>query len=193
VAGVFCVRYVLVDMDFSRLDFSANGESLDVCVPREWRITPKKQDEEGNKVTAATMKDLLDESVPAPKSHVDPKSAFEIPKVKIVTPEMKLELAAIRLRRYAHKDKFMKSSDSKDIPSRFQIGTMVGGGAIAAGAGSESQAAGTSNRRKRSGKSHLSNLLHDDTVKDWLHKNIEKRHNVARPKSKHPKIRKNRI
>ena len=86
----------------------------------------------------------------------------------------------------------MKSSDSKDIPSRFQIGTMVGGGAIAVGAGSESQAAGTSNRRKRNGKSHLSNLLHDDTVKDWLHRNIEKRHNVARPKSKHPKIRKNR-
>lgn len=179
-------------MDFSRLEFSANGDSLDACIPGEWRISPKPVDDAETHAPAKSMKELLDSSVPAPKPHHDPKTCFEIPKVKIVTPEMKLELAAIRLRRYAYKDKFMKSSDSKDIPTRFQIGTMVGGGLVAVGGGSESQAAGTANRKKKSGKSHLSNLLHDETVKDWLHRNIEKRHNVARPKSKHPKIRKHR-
>jgi hypothetical protein len=179
-------------MDFSRLDFSANGDSLDVCIPGEWRISPKSAEEGQTHAPMKSMKELLDSSIPAPKAHHDPKTSFEIPKVKIVTPEMKLELAAIRLRRYAYKDKFMKSSDSKDIPTRFQIGTMVGGGLVAVGGGSESQAAGTMNRKKKSGKSHLSNLLHDETVKDWLHRNIEKRHNVARPKSKHSKIRKHR-
>ena len=179
-------------MDFSKLDFSLNGDSLDVCIPGEWRIKPKPVEEKQNETASMTMKELLDMSVPAPNGRHDPKARFDIPQVKIVTPEMKLELAAIRLRRYAYKDKFMKSSDSKDIPTRFQIGTMVGGSVIAAGAGSESQAAGTANRRKKSGKSHLSNLLHDETVKEWLHKNIEKRHNVARPKSKHSKIRKTR-
>ena len=179
-------------MDFSRLDFNLNGDSLDVCLPGEWRITPKPVEEIQAQVAGKTMKELLDATVPAPNVPRDPKARFDIPQVKIVTPEMKLELAAIRLRRYAYKDKFMKSSDTKDIPTRFQIGTMVGGNVIAAGAGSESQAAGTANRKKKSGKSHLSNLLHDETVKEWLHKNIEKRRNVARPKSKHPKIRQNR-
>jgi len=179
-------------MDFSRIDFSVNGDSLDVCVPGQWRIAPKPLEEVQAQVPAKSMKELLDQSVPAPNVPHDPKARFDIPQVKIVTPEMKLELAAIRLRRYAYKDKFMKSSDSKGIPTRFQIGTMVGGNVIAAGAGSESQAAGTANRKKKSGKSHLSNLLHDETVKEWLHKNIEKRHNVARPRSKHSKIRKNR-
>jgi hypothetical protein len=139
-----------------------------------------------------TMEELLNDSIPVPHKRSNPHAAFEIPKVKCITPELKLELAAIRLRRYAYKDKFIKGSDTKDIPTRFQIGTVVGGGLVAVGGGSESQAAGTVNRKKKSGKSHLMSLLKDDTVKDWLHKSIEKRHNAPRPKTKHPKIRKNR-
>ena len=179
----------LLVMDFSSLDlpFEIRG----ACVPGEWKISSDSKPLSEHK-KFQTMEDLLNDSVHVPQRRSDPKAAFDIPKVKCITPELKLELAAIRLRRFAYKDKFIKGSDTKDIPTRFQIGTVVGGGLVAVGGGSESQAAGTVNRKKKSGKSHLMSLLKDDTVKNWLHKNIEKRHNVARPKSRHPKIRKNR-
>jgi len=176
-------------MDFSCLDLPIQMPG-GACVPGEWKVDCSRALVE--KKSFETMQELLDVTRPDRNVRTNPNSAFEIPKVKCITPEMKLELAAIRLRRFAYKDKFVKGSDSKAIPTRFQIGTVVGGGLIAVGGGSESQAAGTANRKKKSGKSHLMNLLKDDTVKEWLHKNIEKRHNVARPKSKHPKIRKNR-
>ena len=174
-------------MDLSRLDTPVPV----TCLPGTWGLSAS------NPVVSAprdveegmTMEDLLDASCPGMKKRVSPATRFEIPKVKILTPELKMELAAIRLRRFAYKDKFMKASDSKDIPTRFQIGTVVGGGLQAVGGRRESQAAGTANRRKKSGKSHLTNLLKDETVKAWLHKNIEKRTNVARPKSKHAKIK----
>ena len=173
-------------MDLSRLD-SGLSSSV-VCVPGTWSIRKPAQSVDEVK-NGMTMEDLLNDNIPVHKQKVSPGARFEIPKVEHITPELKLELAAIRLRRYAYKDKFMKSSDSKDIPSRFQIGTVVGGGLQAVGGGRESQAAGTTNRKRKNGKSHLLNLLHDDTVKDWLHKNIGKRANVARPKSKHPKVK----
>ena len=170
-------------MDLSRLD---SGINL-TCLPGTWGltrsnpiVTPINEVSDG-----MTMADLLEASCPGGKEKRNPSARFEIPKVKHVTPEMKLELAAIRLRRYAHKDKFMKSSDAKDIPTRFQIGTVVGGGLQAVGGGKESQAAGTWNKKQKKGKTHLSSLLQDETVKSWLHKNIQKRTNVARPKSKH--------
>jgi hypothetical protein len=176
-------------MDLSRLD-TGLPEPL-VCLPGTWAITKEnpvvKPIELGDE--EITMEELLNMTVPGEKKKISPNALFEIPKVDHITPEMKLELAAIRLRRYAYKDKFMKSSDSKDIPSRFHLGTMIGGGMQAVGGGKESQAAGTANRKKKKGKSHLTNLLHDDTVKDWLHRNIQKRTRVARPKSKHPKIK----
>jgi hypothetical protein len=174
-------------MDLSRLD-TGLPEAV-VCVPGSWMISQDKpvvrQIELGNE--DISMEELLDMTVPVQKKRVSPNARFEIPKVTHITPEMQLELAAIRLRRFAYKDKFMKNSDSKDIPTRFQIGTVVGGGMEAVGGGKESQAAGTSNRRRKKGKSHLANLLRDDTVKNWLHKNIQKRQNVARPKSKNYK------
>lgn len=176
-------------MDFSRLDTSL---AASVCVPGQWKLTKENASEitgvMPNVAPASSLVDLLNATVPTPGTKSNPCTGFEIPIVKVVTPDMKLELAAIRLRRYAYKDKFMKSSDSKEIPNRFYIGTMVGGGLQAVGAGGESQAAGTTNRRKKSGKSHLMNLLHDDSVKEWLQKNIEKRTRVARPKTKHPKV-----
>lgn len=175
-------------MDFTRLD-SGLSSSL-MCVPGSWNVskpTPEALD------PGMTMQDLLDASIPVGRKKSNPVSRFEIPKVEHITPELKLELAAIRLRRYAYKDKFMKSSDSKEIPNRFQIGTVVGGGIQAVGGGKESQAAGTANRKKKRGISHLRDLLHDDTVKDWLHKNIGKRANVARPKSKYPRWKKSRV
>jgi hypothetical protein len=174
-------------MDFSKLD-SGLSTSL-CCVPGEWKITESDFVAESQVKPGMTMEDLLNAAIPAQKKPISASARFEIPKVEHLTPELKLELAAIRLRRFAYKDKFMKSSDSKDIPSRFQIGTVVGGGLQAVGGGRESQAAGTWNRKQKKGKSHLMNLLHDDTVKDWLHKNIIKRANVARPKSKHPKVK----
>ena len=175
-------------MDFSRLD-SGLSEPV-ICLPGTWNISKDKPVVKPIQLGEQdiTMEELLDASCPGPNKRTSPNSRFEIPKVTHITPEMKLELAAIRLRRYAFKDKFMRSSDSKDIPTRFHIGTEVGGGLQAVGGGRESQAAGVSNRKRKNGKSHLLNLLHDDTVKDWLHKNIQKRTRVARPKSHHKKI-----
>lgn len=171
-------------MDFSKLDtYGSSG----ACVPGEWKLT--RDTSYATPVTqTASMADLLENTVASNGVKRNPNARFEIPIVKVVTPDMKMELAAIRLRRYAYKNKFMKSSDSKEIPTRFQIGTVVGGGMTAVGGGSESQAAGTINRKRKSGKSHLMNLLHDDTVKEWLQKNIEKRTRVARPKTKHAKV-----
>ena len=171
-------------MDLSKLD-TGLPESV-VCVPGNWSISKDQpvvhQIELGEE--DITMEELLNLTCPSQKKRVSPNSRFEIPKVTHITPEMQLELAAIRLRRFAYKDKFMKNSDSKDIPSRFQVGTVVGGGLEAVGGGKESQAAGTINRKRKKGKSHLSNLLNDETVKNWLHKNIQKRANVARPRSR---------
>lgn len=176
-------------MDFSKLD-TPLPESV-VCLPGTWNITKEKPVVKSIELGEQdiTMQDLLDMSCPGPNKRINPSASFGIPKVTHITAEMKLELAAIRLRRYAHKDKFMRSSDAKDIPTRFQVGTMVGGGLQAVGGGKESQAAGTANRKRTKGKTHLANLLRDDTVKDWLHKNIQKRTQVARPRSKHPKIK----
>jgi hypothetical protein len=176
-------------MDLSRLD-SGLAEPV-TCIPGTWTLS--KQNPVIKPVQLAeedmTMAELIDKASPAHAKKISPHARFEIPKVTHITPEMKLELAAIRLRRYAYKDKFMKSSDSKDIPTRFHIGTEIGGGLQAVGGGKESQAAGTANRKRKSGKSHLMNLVHDETVRNWLHKNIEKRTNVARPKSKHKPIK----
>jgi hypothetical protein len=172
-------------MDFSKLD---SGIDM-VCLPGSWGLSQTKPVVEPEQLVKdhMTMADLLDATCPKQKAKVSPAARFEIPKVTHISPELHMELAAIRLRRFAHKDKFMRSADSKTIPTRFQIGTMIGGGLQAVGGGKESQAAGTANRKRKSGKSHLLGLLHDDSVKDWLHKNIQKRTNVARPKSKHPK------
>ena len=180
----FLSRFILsgLFMDLSRLD-TGLSDSV-VCVPGAWSISQAQP--VVNRIELGeediTMSELLDATVPGEVKRIDPKLRFQIPKVTHITPEMKLELAAIRLRRFAHKDKFMRSSDSKDIPTRFQVGTVVGGGLEAVGGGKESQAAGTSNRRSKKGKSHLASLLNDDAVKNWLHKNIQKRTNVARPK-----------
>ena len=176
-------------MDFSKLDTPLNDSVI--CLPGTWNISKDKPVVQPIVLGEEdiTMQDLLDMSCPAPKKKISPSASFEIPKVTHLTPELKLELAAIRLRRYAHKDKFMRSSDSKTIPTQFQIGTMVGGGLQAVGGGRESQAAGTANRKRKKGKTHLANLLRDEKVKDWLHKNMQKRAQVARPKSKHPKIK----
>lgn len=176
-------------MDLSRLDSGVSASM--VCIPGSWGLS------KANPVVAPinpvedgmTMEEFLEASCPGGKKKSNPAARFEIPKVRHITPEMKLELAAIRLRRFAHKDKFMKSSDSKELPTRFQIGTVVGGGLQAVGGGKESQASGTANRKKKRGKSHLASLLQDEGVKAWLHKNIEKRTNVARPKSKHAKVK----
>ena len=174
-------------MDFSKLD---SGLDM-VCVPGVWGLSTAKPVVEPVQIVhdQMTMADLVDATCPKQNKKISPAARFEIPKVTPITPEVTMELAAIGLRRFAHKDKFMRSSDSKTIPTRFQIGTVVGGGLQAVGGGKESQAAGTANRKRKNGKSHLLSLLHDDTVKDWLHKNIQKRTNVARPKSKHPKVK----
>lgn len=161
-------------MDFSRLDSLVSS----VCVPGEWRVEPM-----ASGFAKERMEDLIE------KKNISKKSNFEIPIVKIVTPEMKMELAAIKLRRFAYKDKFMKSADTRELPTRFQIGTMVGGGMRAVGGGSESQAANAMGKKgAKRGKTHLMDLMHDETVKAWLQKNIEKRTRVARPKTKHAKV-----
>lgn len=171
-------------MDLSRLDFSST-----VCVPGEWKLGEGFR-LDANRSQPTTMAELID-STPCDRVKSNPASRFEIPEVTQITPDVKLELAAIRLRRYAHKDKFMKSSDSNKIPTRFHIGTVVGGVHLAVGGGKESQAAGVANRKKKTGKSHLQSLLRDESVKSWLHNSIVKRTNPARPKSKHkaPKMR----
>lgn len=169
-------------MDLSRLDFSST-----VCVPGEWKLEEGFRLDASSASVPATMEELLNGVSPLRAARSNPAARFEIPEVTQLTPDLKLELAAIRLRRYAHKDKFMKSSDSNKIPTRFHIGTVIGGAHLAVGGGAESQAAGVVNRKKKTGKSHLQSLLRDESVKSWLHNSIVKRTNVARPKSKHKK------
>jgi len=152
-------------MDFSRLDSCVSSR----CIPGQWNVKP----EEEKTCVVGKMSDLVEE-----KLEKKSKNRFEIPIVKIVTPEMKMELAAIKLRRFAHKDKFMKSADTRELPTRFQIGTMIGGGLV------RTEPAGKPKR----GKTHLMDLVHDETVKAWLQKNIDKRTRVARPKTKHAKV-----
>jgi hypothetical protein len=173
-------------MDFSKLDFGASS----VCVPGEWKLDSSYKVAQDDTEGITTMAELLESTVPKQGIRFDPAARFAIPEVKQITPDMKMELAAIKLKRYAYKDKFMKNADSNKMPTRFHIGTVIGGGLMAVGGGKESQAAGVSNKKKKSGKSHLQGLLRDENVRSWLKKNITKKTTLpARPKSKHKPIK----
>lgn len=91
-----------------------------------------------------------------------------------LTPEKTAMLTALKLRGFASKNKFYKGNDSNKLPEFFQIGTEIAGGLgnggrIAVGGGAESQAMGTSNRKKNKGRSLLQQLINDADTKSWVH------------------------
>ena len=83
-------------------------------------------------------------------------------------------LQAIKLRGFASRNKFYKGNETHKLPEFFHVGHEVGGsigsnGRIAVGGGNESQAFGTSNNKKKKGKSLLSQLLGNEDTKSWVH------------------------
>lgn len=93
-----------------------------------------------------------------------------------LTPEVKAELTALRLKAFMDPKKFYKSSDLKKTPERFHFGVVVDGGLRAVGGGQESQAAGTSNRNSAKGKSLLQEALGDEAVQAWTKKRFSTVH-----------------
>jgi hypothetical protein len=92
---------------------------------------------------------------------------FEIPKPRM-TPELKAELTALKLKQYMDPKRFYKSADR--LGERFVFGVMVDGGLRAVGGGQESQSAGTFNKSKTKGKSLLQEALADVAVQSWTKK-----------------------
>merc|ERR1719335_158024 len=136
--------------------------------------------------------------VPQPKKkRGDPetlKQWFGLPRQEM-TPEKKAMLMALQLRGVAHKDRFYKGNDGKELPKYFAIGTEVPhtGGALRVGGGAESQAMGTANRRHRKGRSLLSELLRDTSVTEFANRQyskLVKERQVFKDKPKGKKIKK---
>jgi hypothetical protein len=124
--------------------------------PGEWRFSP-----------ATVLSRQISHSQPKPNSTTSNSDYFTIPKPTI-TPEMKSELAALRLKQYMNPKRFYKSSDK--ATDRFVLGVVVDGGLRAVGGGEESQSAGTFNKKKTKGKSLLQEALADAVVQNWTKK-----------------------
>ncbi|CEM06432.1 unnamed protein product [Vitrella brassicaformis CCMP3155] len=93
---------------------------------------------------------------------------FGLPKQEL-TPEVKNELLALRLRGVADPKRFYKGQDSKKLPTHFHIAKVVEGGMPGVGGGRESIARGALSRRRnrRGGESLLSDLLKSAEVDKW--------------------------
>ena len=143
--------------------------------PNEWSIksVTASEDASSSKSSAELLETLKGKLAKNGRQGNASQSAsskwFEIPKVSI-TPEIKSEITALRLKAFMDPKKFYKSSDMKKIPERFHMGVMVEGGLRAVGGGQESQAAGTSNRSGAKGKSLLQEALGDEGVQAWTKK-----------------------
>ncbi|KAF8822430.1 Fcf2 pre-rRna processing protein [Cardiosporidium cionae] len=86
------------------------------------------------------------------------------------TPEVIRELRALKLRGYTLPGKFYKRNDLKTLPTHFHFARCVEGHLRPVGEGKESQAAGTTNYRRKNGHSLLQQFLKDDNVKQFTGK-----------------------
>lgn len=118
---------------------------------------------------------------------------------KEMTPELRKELLALKLRGFHDPKRFYKANDSDKLPTHFQIGTVVGG-MKAVGAGDGSRAAGYEGRKRKKGQSFLQELLHDEKSESWTTKRYKavndrgeeggKNHYAARKMTAAPKWKK---
>ena len=150
------------------------------AVPNEWNIKPEVPSQSTATGSAASILSSMKAKLSKTGRHGNQaqeaaKKWFEIPKAQI-TPEIKSEVTALRLKAYMDPKKFYKSSDLKKIPERFHFGVVVEGGLKAVGGGQESQAAGTVNRTGPKGKSLLQEALGDDGVQAWTKKRFSSVH-----------------
>ena len=154
-------------------------EGLLDFAPGEWRLGTKE---------------VLNRSISsAPLKQVQPQStwSFELPKTEI-TPEIKAELTALKLKAYLDPKRFYKSADK--LGDRFVFGVMVEGGLRAVGGGQESQAAGVVNKSKTKGKSLLQDALADAAVQAWTKKRwalVDRRVQRDKKLARRPKAKNN--
>lgn len=118
---------------------------------------------------------MIKSSVATQKAKETAVKWHDIAKAEL-TPEIKAELTALRLKAFMDPKKFYKSSDLKKTPERFHFGVVVDGGLRAVGGGQESQAAGTANRTSAKGKSLLQEALGDEAVQAWTKKRFNTVH-----------------
>ncbi len=149
------------------------------ATPNEWKVnvtTPETNSVSSSSVLLASMQAKLSKVGRHGNARQEAtKKWFEMPKAQ-VTPEVKAELTALRLKGYMDPKKFYKTSDLTKVPERFQFGVMVEGGLRAVGGGQESQAAGTANRSAAKGRTLLQEALGDDGVQAWTQKRFRTVH-----------------
>jgi Fcf2 pre-rRNA processing len=136
-----------------------------------------------------SVSDILNKNIkPAPREE---KKDFSVQKKREefqsheLTAANKAEVQALAMKPYLTSKSFQKKTDSrlikyvmnrktssksKAVTPPFQVGVMFGSDRIAAGAGKESQSAGTTNTTKMRGKSILSEALKSEEIQEWTKK-----------------------
>jgi len=96
---------------------------------------------------------------------------FGLPRQHI-TPELELEMKAIKLRGHFDPKRFYKGNDSTKLPTHFQVGVVYHqGGLQPVGEGRESEALNAhTGRKKFKGKSLLQEILANDVSSAWTKK-----------------------
>lgn len=93
-----------------------------------------------------------------------------------LTPELERELKALSLRKYADPTRFYRANDSKNLPTHFHVGRVVGGSGYLApvdGGGKKTavdvlgdHGGGSGKKRGRGGKSYMSQLVADAAIQN---------------------------
>lgn len=91
------------------------------------------------------------------------KGWYGLPRQQL-TPQLRRELMAIKLRGSIDPKRFYKANDTNNLPTHFVVATEVGGGMAPAGLRPRPEP------RPGSGASFLDSLVQDESVQDWTWK-----------------------
>jgi len=112
----------------------------------------------------------LDDSTERERSRKEAKKQWRngLPRQEL-TKEMEKELKILQMRKFADPKRFYRSNDSDKLPTHFHVGVEVGGGLSGRRIGADTAVVDSTSakRRRRRGKSYVSELLRDEELGSW--------------------------